>query len=144
MNWVTWKWGWIWKRMGCERRVKPKQKSLIKKSLIVSTAFLFIIIIIRYFLHLHFKCYPESPLYPLPAPALLPNCPLPLHFYRESPQTHPLFQLNWAAKRAQQAVFYCRRTPSGSLKSYCGKFLRSGSLLKAGGRAQLCTYLKYL
>ena len=22
---------------------------------------------IRYFLHLHFKCYPQSPLYPLPA-----------------------------------------------------------------------------
>jgi hypothetical protein len=30
---------------------------------------------IRYFLHLHFKCYPESPLY-LP-PALLPNPPIP-------------------------------------------------------------------
>jgi hypothetical protein len=28
---------------------------------------------IRYFLHLHFKCYPESPLFP--SPALLPNQP---------------------------------------------------------------------
>ena len=28
---------------------------------------------IRYFLHLHFKCYPESPLYP--SPALLPDPP---------------------------------------------------------------------
>jgi hypothetical protein len=32
-------------------------------------------IIIRYFLHLHFKCYTQSPLY-LP-PALLPNLPTP-------------------------------------------------------------------
>jgi hypothetical protein len=30
---------------------------------------------IRYFLHLHFKCYPQSPLY-LP-PTLLPNAPTP-------------------------------------------------------------------
>jgi hypothetical protein len=29
--------------------------------------------LIRYFLHLHFKCYPESPLYP--PPTLLPNPP---------------------------------------------------------------------
>jgi hypothetical protein len=28
---------------------------------------------IRYFLHLHFKCYPESPLYPPPRPASLPT-----------------------------------------------------------------------
>ena len=30
---------------------------------------------IRYFLHLHFKCYPECPLYP--PHALLPNPPTP-------------------------------------------------------------------
>jgi hypothetical protein len=30
---------------------------------------------IRYFLHLHFKCYSKSPLYP--APILLPNWPTP-------------------------------------------------------------------
>jgi hypothetical protein len=35
----------------------------------------FLVIFIRYFLHLHFKCYPESPLYP--PPALLPNPPTP-------------------------------------------------------------------
>jgi hypothetical protein len=28
---------------------------------------------IRYFLHLHFKCYPKSPPYPPPSPALFPN-----------------------------------------------------------------------
>jgi hypothetical protein len=30
-------------------------------------------IFIRYFLYLHFKCYPESPLYPPPHPAPLPT-----------------------------------------------------------------------
>ena len=33
--------------------------------------------IIRYFLHLHFKCYPKSPLYPPPLPCS-PTHPLPL------------------------------------------------------------------
>jgi hypothetical protein len=32
--------------------------------------------LIRYFLHLHFKCYPKSPLYP-PLPHLLPYPPTP-------------------------------------------------------------------
>jgi hypothetical protein len=32
---------------------------------------------IRYFLYLHFKCYPESPLYP--SPALLPYPPTHSH-----------------------------------------------------------------
>jgi hypothetical protein len=31
---------------------------------------------IRYFLHIHFKCYPKSPLYP--HPTLFPYHPLPL------------------------------------------------------------------
>jgi hypothetical protein len=38
---------------------------------------------IRYFLHLHFKCYPESPLYP--PLALLPNPPTPTFWPRHSP-----------------------------------------------------------
>ena len=43
----------------------------------------FFIIITRYSLHLHFKCYPKSPLYP--APALLPNPPTPASWPRHSP-----------------------------------------------------------
>ena len=39
--------------------------------------------LIRYFLHLQFKCYPESPLYP-PA-ALLPNSPIPTSWPWHSP-----------------------------------------------------------
>ena len=38
---------------------------------------------IRYFLHLHFTCYPESPLYP--PPALLPKPPTPLSWPWHSP-----------------------------------------------------------
>jgi hypothetical protein len=47
-------------------------------------AFLFFFkIFIRYFLHLHFKCYPESPLYP--PPVLLPNPPTPTSWPWYSP-----------------------------------------------------------
>jgi hypothetical protein len=38
---------------------------------------------IRYFLHLQFTCYPESPLYP--PPALLPNPPTPASWPWHSP-----------------------------------------------------------
>jgi hypothetical protein len=40
-------------------------------------------IFIRYFLHLHFKCYPKSPLYP--PLALLPNPPTPASWPWHSP-----------------------------------------------------------
>jgi hypothetical protein len=41
-------------------------------------------IFIRYFLHLHFKCYPESPLYP--PPTLLHNPPTPTSWPWHSPE----------------------------------------------------------
>ena len=45
---------------------------------------------IRYFLHLHFKCYPECPLYP--PHALLPNPPTPASWHWHSPVTgHIIF-----------------------------------------------------
>jgi hypothetical protein len=40
-------------------------------------------IFIRYFLHLHFKCYPESPL--CPPPTLLPNLSTPASWPWHSP-----------------------------------------------------------
>jgi hypothetical protein len=40
-------------------------------------------VIIRYFLHLHFKYYPQSPLYP--PPTLLPNTPTPASWPWHSP-----------------------------------------------------------
>jgi hypothetical protein len=36
-------------------------------------SFFFLQLFITYFLHLHFKCYPKSPLYTHPNPALLPT-----------------------------------------------------------------------
>jgi hypothetical protein len=39
------------------------------------SVFLFVCLFLRYFLCLHFKCYPENPLYT--PPALLPNPPSP-------------------------------------------------------------------
>ena len=53
----------------------------------------------RYFLHLHFKCYPESPLYPLPQtlltnPPTLPSCP------QHSPRLgHMIFERPMASPR---------------------------------------------
>jgi hypothetical protein len=32
-----------------------------------------------------------------------------LHSYRENPETHPLFQLDYVAKQALQAVCSCRK-----------------------------------
>jgi hypothetical protein len=43
----------------------------------------FKIIFIRHFLHLHFKCYPQSHIYP--APYLLPNPPTPASWPWHSP-----------------------------------------------------------
>jgi hypothetical protein len=42
-------------------------------TLLVREVLFFFQFFIRYFLHLHFKCYPESPLYPPPPPAPLPT-----------------------------------------------------------------------
>jgi hypothetical protein len=44
---------------------------------------MFIGFFIRYFLHLHFKCYPKSPLYP--PPTLLPNPLTPASWPWHSP-----------------------------------------------------------
>ena len=51
----------------------------LKKSFIKVLLYYFI----RYVLHLHFKCYPEHPLYP--SPALLPNPPTPTSWPWHSP-----------------------------------------------------------
>jgi hypothetical protein len=45
--------------------------------------FLYFLFLIRYFLHLHFKCYSQSSLYP--PPALLPNPPTPAFWPWHSP-----------------------------------------------------------
>ena len=64
------------------------------------SSFIFLyFIFIRYFLHLHFKCYPESPLYPPLScsptyPLLLPGPGIPLYWGIESSQDQgPLLPL---------------------------------------------------
>jgi hypothetical protein len=51
--------------------------ALLWRSLMLTVYSFFFQFFISYFLHLHFKCYPESPLYAHPLP-LLPYHPLPL------------------------------------------------------------------
>ena len=55
------------------------QNSVSKITLFKNTfSFLFYSFFIRYFLYLHFKCYPESSLYPPLPPPCSPTHPLPL------------------------------------------------------------------
>jgi hypothetical protein len=72
----------------------PKQFSFLSFPFLsfpfLSFSFLFFSLFFRYFLHLHFKCYPESPLYPLHA--LLPYPPTPTSWPWRSPvQGHIIF-----------------------------------------------------
>ena len=73
----------------------------------------FFSIFIRYFLHLHFKCYLESPLYP--PPALLPNPPTPASWPWHSPVLgHMIFtrprglSSQWWPTRPSSATYAAR------------------------------------
>jgi hypothetical protein len=98
--------GWLeMKRTGCKRRMKPRQKLLIKaQSLIVSAA------------------------------------------HRQSPQTHPLFQLDYVAKQAQQAVYSCRKLiPPGSLRSKLWQALKFYlACSRLGEGHSVCWALRFL
>ena len=80
---------------------------------------LFYNIFIRYFLHLHLKCYPESPLYP--PPVLLPNLPTPNSWPWHSPvlihikfaRPKGLSSQEWPT-RPSSATCAARDTSSGS------------------------------
>jgi hypothetical protein len=60
----------------------------------------------RYFLHLHFKCYPESPLYP--PPAMLLNPPTPTFWPWHSPV---LGHIIFARPRASPPIDGCLGHP---------------------------------
>jgi hypothetical protein len=60
-----------------------KTSGQVAKKVLKNNATLFKNFFIIYFLHLHFKCYPESPLYP--PPTLLPNPPTPASWPWHSP-----------------------------------------------------------
>jgi hypothetical protein len=73
---------------------------------------------IRYFLHLHFKCYPKSPLYP--PPALLPYLLTPTSWPWSFPvQGHVKFarprslSSQWWPTRPSSAIYAARDTSSG-------------------------------
>jgi hypothetical protein len=80
---------------------------------------------INYFLYLHFKCYPESPLYT--PPALLPYPPTPTSWPWHSPvlghikfaRPRGLYS-QWWLTRPSSATYAARDTSSGVLvSSYC-------------------------
>jgi hypothetical protein len=75
-------------------------------------------IFIRYFLHLHFKCYPESPLYP--HPTLLPYPPTPTSWPWHSPVLGHIkiarprgLSSQWWPTRPSSATYADRDTSSG-------------------------------
>jgi hypothetical protein len=80
---------------------------------------------IRYFLHLQFKCYPKSPLYP--PPTQLPNLPIPTSWPWRSPILgHIKFarprdlSSQWWPTRPSSATYAARDMSSGVLvSSYC-------------------------
>jgi hypothetical protein len=84
--------------------------------------FFFPIFFIIYFLHLHFKCYPESPLYP-PA-TLLPYPPTPISWAWHSPVLgHIKFarprglSCQWEPIRSSSVTYAAGDTSSGVLAS---------------------------
>jgi hypothetical protein len=78
--------------------------------------FMAFFIIIRYFLYLHFKCYPESSLYPTPPPPSYPPTLLPWRSpvlgHIKFARPRGLFSQWWPA-RPSSATYAARDTNSG-------------------------------
>jgi hypothetical protein len=91
--------------------------------LLIKLIFFFIYIFIRYFPHLHFQCYPNSPPYPsllpyLPSPPFWPWCsPVLGHIKFASPMG---LSLQWWPTRPSSDTYAARDKSSGVLvSSYC-------------------------
>jgi hypothetical protein len=79
---------------------------------------LYFLFLIRYFLHLHFKCYPKSPLYP--PPALLPYPLIPTSWPWRSPVLGNIkfarpkgLSSQWWTTRPSSATYAARDMSSG-------------------------------
>jgi hypothetical protein len=91
----------------------------------IATSFFLILFFIRYFLYIHFKCYPESSLYP--PSTLLPYPLTPSSWPWHSPVLgHIKFAIprglssQWWPTRPSSATYATRDTTSGVLvSSYC-------------------------
>jgi hypothetical protein len=71
--------------------------------------FYFFQFLIRYFLHLHFQCYPESPLYP--PPSLFPYPPTPTF----SPWCYPVLgHIKFARPRGLSSQWWLTRPSSAT------------------------------
>jgi hypothetical protein len=80
--------------------------------------FFIFLFFIRYFLYLHFKCYPKSPLYT--PPALLPYLPTPTSWPWHSPVLGHInfarprgLSSQWWPNRPSSATYAARDTSSG-------------------------------
>jgi hypothetical protein len=107
------------------QRLTTQSKFLFPLNFILFFTTHFNFFFIRYFLHLHFKCYPKSPLY-LP-PTLLPSPPTLTFWPWHSPVLgHIKFarprglSSQWWPTRPPSATYAARDTSSGVLvSSYC-------------------------
>jgi hypothetical protein len=123
---LNWPWTWkslylcLWRLMMCTTGSKLCFAllcfTLFFSFLFFFLFFSFLTIFIRYFLHLDFKCYPQSPLYPPP----LPNPPIPAFWPCHSPvEGHIKFarprglSSQWGPTRTSSATYASRDMSSG-------------------------------
>jgi hypothetical protein len=104
---------------------KHKGKTAFKMMLINCKKNFFIFFFIRYFLHLHFKCYPQSSLYP--PRSLLPNQPTPDSWPWHSPVLgHMIF-----CKTKGLSSHWWLTSPSSATNATRNTALRGGLLVNS-------------
>ena len=91
----------------CTNRTSAGSLSLVSATLLPIVPFFSFFI--RYFLHLHFKCYPKSPLYP--PPTLLPYPPTPTSWPWSSPV---LGHIKFARPRGLSSQWWLTRPSSAT------------------------------
>jgi hypothetical protein len=112
----------------CSRNQRTRHWTALKKCDVVwnipnvaySCSVFLNLFFVTYFLYIHFKCYPESSLYPPPPPALLLYPPIPTSWPWHSPVLrHIKFAMprglssQWWPTRPSSATYAARDTSSG-------------------------------